>query len=49
VLADSSKFGIETAIRFASPAEVDVLVTDDEVSSADRRALGRAGIEIVVA
>jgi DeoR family fructose operon transcriptional repressor len=49
VLADSSKFGIETAVRFASPAEVDVLVTDDEVSSADRRALGRAGIEIVVA
>ena len=49
VLADSSKFGIETAIRFASAAEVDVLVTDDEVSSADRRALGRAGIEIVVA
>jgi DeoR family transcriptional regulator, fructose operon transcriptional repressor len=49
VLADSSKFGIETAVRFASPAEVDVIVTDDEVSSADRRALGRAGIEIVVA
>ena len=49
VLADSSKFGIETAVRFASPAEVDVIVTDDEVSSADRRALGRSGIEIVVA
>jgi DeoR family fructose operon transcriptional repressor len=49
VLADSSKFGIETAVRFASPDEVDVLVTDDEVSPSDRRALGRAGIEIVVA
>jgi DeoR family fructose operon transcriptional repressor len=49
VLADSSKFGIETAVRFASAAEVDVLVTDDEVSSADRRSLGRVGIEIVVA
>ncbi|WP_151081752.1 DeoR/GlpR family DNA-binding transcription regulator [Nocardioides cynanchi] len=49
VLADSSKFGIETAVRFASAAEVDVLVTDDEVSSADRRALARAGMEIVVA
>jgi DeoR family transcriptional regulator, fructose operon transcriptional repressor len=49
VLADSSKFGIETAVRFASAAEVDVLVTDDEVSPADRRSLGRVGIEIVVA
>jgi DeoR family fructose operon transcriptional repressor len=49
VLADASKFGIETAVRFASPAEVDVLVTDDGVSSAGRRAFGRAGIEVVVA
>jgi DeoR family fructose operon transcriptional repressor len=48
-LADASKFGIDTAVRFASPAEVDVLVTDDGVSAADRRAFGRAGIEVVVA
>jgi DeoR family fructose operon transcriptional repressor len=48
-LADASKFGIETAVRFASAAEIDVVVTDDEVSTADRRALDRAGIEVVVA
>jgi DeoR family transcriptional regulator, fructose operon transcriptional repressor len=49
VLADSSKFGIETAVRFATPAEVDVLITDDESAPSDRRALGRTGIEVVVA
>lgn len=48
VLADASKFGIETAVRFAAPGEVDVLVTDNDVSTADRRALTKAGIEVVV-
>jgi len=48
-LADASKFGIETAVRFAAPGEVDVLVTDSDVSTADRRALTKAGIEVVVA
>lgn len=49
VLADASKFGVETAVRFAAPGEVDVLVTDSDVSSADRRALTKAGIDVVVA
>jgi DeoR family fructose operon transcriptional repressor len=48
-LTDASKFGVETAVRFAAPGEVDVLVTDSGVSSADRRALTKAGIEVVVA
>jgi len=48
-LADASKFGVETAVRFAAPGEIDVLVTDSDVSSADRRALAKAGIEVVVA
>jgi DeoR family fructose operon transcriptional repressor len=48
-LADASKFGIETAIRFASPGEIDVVVTDSDVSAADRRALSKAGVEVVVA
>ena len=48
-LADASKFGVETAVRFAAPGEIDVLVTDSDVSSADRRALTKAGIEVVVA
>jgi DeoR family fructose operon transcriptional repressor len=48
-LADASKFGIETAIRFAATGEIDVLVTDSDVSAADRRALSKAGVEVVVA
>jgi DeoR family fructose operon transcriptional repressor len=48
-LADASKFGVETAVRFAAPGEIDVLVTDSDVSSTDRRALTTAGIEVVVA
>ena len=48
-LADASKFGIETAVRFAAPGEIDVLVTDSDVSTVDRRALTKTGIEVVVA
>ena len=48
-LADASKFGIDTAVRFAAPGEIDVLVTDGDVSAADRRTLTKAGIEVVVA
>jgi DeoR family transcriptional regulator, fructose operon transcriptional repressor len=48
-LADASKFGIENAVRFAEPAEIDVLVTDRGASPSDRRALAKAGIEVVVA
>ncbi|MFZ2013534.1 MAG: DeoR/GlpR family DNA-binding transcription regulator [Nocardioides sp.] len=48
-LADASKFGVETANRFASLDEVTVVVTDRAISSADRRALGRTGTEVVVA
>ncbi len=48
-LADASKFGVETAVRFASAGEIDVIVTDGDVSSADRRSLTKAGVEVVVA
>jgi DeoR family fructose operon transcriptional repressor len=48
-LADASKFGVETAVRFAAPGEIDVLVTDSDVSPTDRRALTKAGIDVVVA
>jgi DeoR family transcriptional regulator, fructose operon transcriptional repressor len=49
VLADASKFGIETAIRFASAADVEVIVTDGDAPAAERRALAKAGIEVVIA
>ena len=47
-LADASKFGLETAVRFAAPADVDVVITDDAVPVVDRRALTKAGIEVVI-
>jgi DeoR family transcriptional regulator, fructose operon transcriptional repressor len=49
VLADSTKLGVETAVRFATLDSLDVLVTDSDVEPADRRALETAGIEVVVA
>jgi DeoR family transcriptional regulator, fructose operon transcriptional repressor len=49
VLADSTKLGVETAVRFATLDSLDVLVTDSDVEPADLRALEGAGIEVVVA
>ncbi|MFC4786661.1 DeoR/GlpR family DNA-binding transcription regulator [Nocardioides sp. MAHUQ-72] len=49
VLADASKIGTESPQRFASLEDVDVLVTDDGITPADRRELTRAGLEVVVA
>ncbi|GAW56720.1 MULTISPECIES: DeoR/GlpR family DNA-binding transcription regulator [unclassified Nocardioides] len=48
-LADSSKIGVEAPLRFAELSEIDVLVTDDGITPEDRRALVRAGVEVVVA
>ena len=48
-LADSSKIGTESPVRFAKLSEVDVLVTDAGIADADRSALEDAGVEVVVA
>ena len=48
-LADASKFGLETSVRFAAAGDIDVVITDDGVSSTDRRALAKAGIEVQIA
>lgn len=49
VLADASKIGEESTVRFATLAQVDVLVTDDALSPEDRTDLEHAGVEVVVA
>lgn len=49
VLADSAKIGQERTLRFAEISDVDVLVTDDAITAADRSALEDAGVEVVVA
>ena len=46
--ADASKFGVETAVRFAAPGAVDVVITDDGVPVGERRALTTAGVEVVI-
>lgn len=49
VVTDSSKVGVETAVRFASLAEVDVVITDDGISPADQQQLMDADLEVVLA
>jgi DeoR family fructose operon transcriptional repressor len=49
VLADSSKVGREEFVSFAPIDSVDALITDREISAADRAALTEQGIEVVVA
>ncbi len=49
VLADSTKIGVETAVRFAALSDLDTLVTDGDIDRTDRRELEKAGLEVVVA
>ncbi len=49
VLADASKVGHESPVRFASLSEVDVIVTDSGTSREARRRLSEAGPEVIVA
>lgn len=49
VLADHTKLGQETAVRFAAIDGFDVLVSDRGLPGADRRAFEDAGVEVVLA
>ncbi|QIK76932.1 DeoR/GlpR family DNA-binding transcription regulator [Nocardioides piscis] len=49
VLADSTKIGVESSLRFAALGEVDVVVTDAGISEHESSALAEAGVEVVVA
>jgi len=49
VLADSSKIGAESTIRFGELDQIDVLVTDSGISDADRDALTALDIKVVIA
>ncbi|TIC88723.1 DeoR/GlpR transcriptional regulator [Nocardioides sp. GY 10113] len=49
VLADASKIGLETSVRFATLDDVDTLVTDGSVDASDLAALERTGLDVVVA
>lgn len=47
VLADASKVGAESLIRFAALEEIDVLVTDDALDETDEKDLVDAGLTVV--
>ncbi|WP_040808827.1 DeoR/GlpR family DNA-binding transcription regulator [Nocardia concava] len=49
VVADSTKIGREDLIRFAAVADIDVLVSDDQLLPAVRNELSEFGIEVVTA
>ena len=49
VLADASKIGVESPVRFAGLDEIDVLVTDRGLDAETRAALTGLGVEVVVA
>jgi DeoR family fructose operon transcriptional repressor len=49
VLADSSKLGRDLLVRFATPEDVDVLVTDSDADQRAVAALEDAGLEVVIA
>ncbi len=49
VVADSSKVGREDLMSFAPVDRVDVLITDAEITDADRGRLTDSGVEVVVA
>jgi DeoR family transcriptional regulator, fructose operon transcriptional repressor len=49
VAADSSKVGREDFVSFAPISSVDTLITDSEISSADRGQLTESGVELVLA
>ena len=48
-VADSSKVGREDFVSFAPLSSVDTLITDSEISDADRSQLTEHGVEVVVA
>lgn len=49
VLVDSTKIGADSTVRFATLADVDAVVTDDDLARSQREALAGAGVEVVVA
>ena len=49
VLADASKFGVESLVRFGQLDDVDILVTDEHPDAALADALDAAGVEVWLA
>lgn len=48
ILADSSKFGRRGFAKICGMDEIDMIITDSHIRSADRRALEDMGIEVII-
>ncbi|HWI30342.1 MAG TPA: D-beta-D-heptose 1-phosphate adenosyltransferase, partial [Microbacterium sp.] len=49
VLADATKFGVESLVRFGRLDDVDILVTDERPDAALSAALEGAGVDVWLA
>ena len=49
LLADAAKFDMDAMVRVCDASELDAIITDERVPAKRRRALHRAGVEVIVA
>jgi len=49
VLCDSTKIGVDRTMQFAKLSDVDVLITDAQITDAQRAEIESTGVEVVVA
>jgi DeoR/GlpR family transcriptional regulator of sugar metabolism len=49
LLADAAKFDMDAMVRICEASELDAIVTDEHVPAKRRKALDRAGVEVIVA
>ena len=49
LLADSTKFGQQALVRLCDLSEVDVIVTDSEISDEHRKQIENAGCQVIIA
>jgi DeoR/GlpR family transcriptional regulator of sugar metabolism len=49
LLADAEKFGMDAMVRVCEASELDAIVTDERLPAQRRKALDRAGVEVIVA
>ena len=49
IVTESSKFGRKGFVRFATPDQVQTIVTDTRLSTADKKNLAERGVDVVVA
>ena len=49
IVTESAKFGLRAFVRYATPAEINTLVTDDNLCEADCQKLRDQGVNVIIA